>query len=86
MSERIDATPADGVTPLPFHLRLGSPKAVRQSMARLVREHARGNVETAMFRTTVWALGQLVNVWRFEKDAEIERRIEEIERRLESGR
>ena len=84
--QRNEEEPVEGATPLPFVLRLGSVKACRQSMTRLVREYGKGRVDSTTFRTTVWALGQLVTYWRLEKDLEIEKRIEALESKLEGNR
>ena len=81
--ERNELDTAEGVTPLPFHLRLGSIRACRQSMTRLTREYGKGRVDTGTFKTVIWALSQLVVYWRLEKDLEVEKRIDELERLME---
>ena len=59
--------------------RLGSLKTTRQTMARLFREWAGGNVDDQDFRTGTWALSQIVGAYRVEKELEIETRLREIE-------
>ncbi|TVR12190.1 MAG: hypothetical protein EA385_00085 [Salinarimonadaceae bacterium] len=65
--------------PVPWDLRLGSIKGARQSLARLIRGHARGEIDAATLRTLTWAIGQLVGVWKVENDGAIEARIARLE-------
>ncbi len=76
---RNESDETHGGIPVPFHLRLGTPKSCRQTMSRIIREHARGNVDPATARSIVWSLGQLLAYWRFEKDLEIEERLSRLE-------
>lgn len=74
-----DEQPDRGATPVPFQLRLGSPKTCRQTMSRIIREHAKGTIDGTTMRSLVWALGQILAYWRFERDGEIETRLARLE-------
>lgn len=75
----------DGAPPaLPFQLRLGSVKACRQSMTRVIREYAKGRVDESLYRALIWGLSQLITYWKLEHDLQIEKRIDELERLMEA--
>ena len=66
-----------------FQLRLGSLKSTRATLARLVRKYASGEIDRETFKDIVWALSQLVQVMKIEKDSNLEERLDEIERRID---
>ena len=68
--------------PVKFALRLGSIKSTRQTMSRLIRERAKGNVADGDFKSIIYGLAQLQSYWRLELDTEIESRLEALEARL----
>ena len=70
----------------PIRLRLNTLTNARRSLARVTRLYGAGELSAAEARTLAYLHTQLLGYFRLERDIEIERRIEEIERRLESGR
>ena len=69
----------------PIRLRLNTLSNARKSLARVTRMYAAGDLPAADARTLAYLHTQLLGYFRLEKDIEIERRIDEIERRLESS-
>ena len=67
-----------GVPLLRFSLRLGSVKSCRQSMTRIIREYSKGNIVDADYRALLWGLSQVIHYWKFERDIQIEQKIDEI--------
>lgn len=68
--------------PAPFSLRLRSLKSSRQTLARIVREHARGNLDRDTFKDLVYGMSHLLSYMKTEKELDVEARLEAIEDRL----
>ena len=69
----------------PLKLRLNTLSNARKSLARVTRLYGAGELSAAEARTLAYLHTQLLGYFRLEKDVEIEGRIAEIERRLESS-
>lgn len=67
-----------------IRLNLSTLEATRKSYSRVLRAYARRELDTEYFRALIYGLTGLLNYWKTEKDLEIEKRIEEIEKRLEA--
>jgi len=64
--------------------RLNTLENSRKSLARILRLYAQGKIEdAAYFRNLVYGLSHLLNYWKVEHDLEFEKRLEEIEAKLE---
>lgn len=72
-------------TGVPLTLRLRSPKATRQTFARIIREYGRGNLDERLYKSLVWGLSQYLGAFKIERELEIEKRLEEIEDQLSGG-
>ncbi len=67
---------------LPFVLRLRSLKASRQTHARILREYAKGTIDTETYRAVVWGLNNYLAYLKAEQAEELERRVIALEERL----
>ena len=65
-------------------LRLSSPKATRQTYARILRAYNTGDIESQKFRDLVYGMTSFLQYWKFEKDIDIEKRIDELEKVVEA--
>ena len=74
-----DMRPSVFATPLPFRLRLASLKSARQSVARIVRSYAKGEIDPATYKGVLYGLQNLLAFMKSEHDYQIERRLDEIE-------
>jgi len=63
-------------------LQLNTPKNARNSYSRVMRLYTAGKVDHATFRNLVYAFSVLINLLRLEKDIEVEKRIEAIEKQI----
>ena len=72
-----------GPTGGPAQLRLNTPQNARKTLARIVRLYNDGEIDEQRAKTTAYLLTQLLGFFKFEADMEIERRLEELEARLE---
>lgn len=70
---------------VPLTLRLRSPTSTRQTLARVIREYGRGNLDRDMYKDLVWGISQFLGAFRIERDLEIEKRLQEIEDQLNGG-
>lgn len=63
-------------------LRLNTVENSRRTLAAMIREYHKGNLEESNFRALVYGMSKLLEFFRVEKDLEIEKRLEEIESKL----
>ena len=68
--------------PLDMKLQLNSVKNTRNSMARVTREYTGGKIDHVTFRNLVYMFSQLTNIHRLEKDIEIEKRLKDLENKI----
>ena len=71
--------------PVEMKLQLNTVKNTRNSMARVLREYTRGKIEHETLRNLTYLFSQLIAIHRLEKDIEIEKRIKELEERIEQS-
>ena len=64
-------------------LNLDSLSDTRISYADIIKAYASGEISENMGRALTYMLSQYLNYWRLEKDLEIEKRIQEIEKMLQ---
>ena len=63
-------------------LDLKDATATRRTIGRLIRRYARGELEEATFKGILYGLQQYLSWFKFEKDLDIEARLEALEGRL----
>ena len=68
--------------PIDMKLQLNTVKNTRNSMARVMREYTRGQIEHVTFRNLVYMFSQLIAIHRLEKDIDIEKRLLELEQKI----
>lgn len=68
--------------PIKMKLQLNTVKNVRNSMARVTREYMIGGIDHVTFRNLVYMFSQLIAVHRLEKDIELEKRLSELEAKI----
>ena len=73
-------------TPLAFSLRLRSLTSARQSVARLVREYGRGNVDYATYKGLLYGLQTLLSFMKAEREYQIEEKLDRIIDQMEKER
>lgn len=65
-----------------MNLRLNTLINSRKTLGRLLREFNAGKVQGEKFRTMVYGLSILLQYWKVEKEAELEERLEAIEKHI----
>ena len=63
-------------------LDLKSPDATRRTIGRLIRRYAAGKTDEALYKGVLYGLQSYLSWFKFERDLEIEKRLEELEARL----
>ena len=86
MDEQITRRTGDYGEPAPFSLRLRSIKSARQTLARILRERGKGNIDRETFRDLIYGMSHLLAFMKTEKELDIEERLQVIEDRLEAQR
>jgi len=72
-----------GGTPrLPFNLRLRSTKSAKNTMARLAKSFAKGEISEEVFKTLIYFMQQYLGYLKQEDNIDLLCRIEAIERIL----
>lgn len=64
-------------------LRLKTHGDARRTLARLLREYDRDEIEAIKFRNLIYALSKLLEFFKHAQNVEVEQRIERIEQMLE---
>ena len=67
----------------PERLPLDNLKNARRSLARLLQAYYRGQLDAETTRTLTFGINVLVGILKAEKEADLEKRLIEIENRLE---
>lgn len=70
-------------TPRLPRIALRTPKSARFTLARLIRYFHDHGGDIQKFRTMVYGLSELLRYFAFEKDSEIEARLDVIEKKIE---
>ncbi len=68
-------------------VKIGSLKSyseARNQLARLIKSFHQGEIEQGDFRALVYGFSALLQYFKYEKDIELEERIEKIEKALEA--
>jgi len=66
-----------------IRLKLSTREDARQSLARIIRLRAQGKMESDRFRDLCYGLAHLLGFFRLELDADVEKRLEILEERME---
>lgn len=67
-------------------LRLNTHQNARKSMARLIRLYDKDEISDTKFRNLCYALSRLLEYFRFEKDLEVEERLDKLEQYVEKAK
>lgn len=71
---------------LNFDLRLSNPKGCRNTLARILREYSRGSISESFFKALTWGVSQQLAWFKHEREGEIEKRLEALEKTAEDLR
>jgi len=63
-------------------MQLNSVKNTKNSLARIMRAYMSGTIDHAAFRNMIYAFSTLTNIHKLEKDIEIEKRLKDLESKL----
>ena len=63
-------------------LDLKSPDATRRTIGRVIRKYAKGEIDEQLFKGVLYGLQSYLAWFKFERDLDIEKRLEELEARL----
>lgn len=72
--------------PVIGRIALRSAKSARLSLARMIREYANNGGDAIKYRTLTYMFSELLAYFRFEKENEIEARLDAIEKKVEDLR
>jgi len=67
-------------------IKIGSLRTyseAKRQLARLIRSFHQGDMDQADFRALVYGLSTLLQYFKYEKDVELEERIEKLEQAIE---
>ena len=65
--------------------RLNTAENTRKTLAKLLREYGRDEIKSMKLRDLIYGISKLLEYFKFEKDAELEKRIEKLEEKINGG-
>ena len=68
----------------PERLNLSSPNACRTTIARLIRAYHRGTIDETAYKGILFGLNTLLAFYKFEKELDMESRLDALEQKLVS--